>query len=163
MIAALGGGTVLWVRLPKVLHSVRSYEHVTSAATPGRPRLALTRDLDKHDAVATGTGHKVRASIFGFNPPALTRGIAVASGPRRNSAPQPSQQEEQTVLERGGGDSRESASPNQPFAPYPGSSARIDVPVHGVSQVEVGAEILLRIAREFGRTTEWLLTGEDRP
>jgi len=30
-------------------------------------------------------------------------------------------------------------------------------------QVEVGAEILLRIAREFGRTMEWLLTGEDRP
>ena len=32
---------------------------------------------------------------------------------------------------------------------------------HG--KVEVGAEILLRIAREFGRTIEWLLTGEDRP
>ena len=31
---------------------------------------------------------------------------------------------------------------------------------HG--KVEVGAEILLRIAREFGRTMEWLLTGEDR-
>lgn len=30
-------------------------------------------------------------------------------------------------------------------------------------RVEVGAEILLRIAREFGRTIEWLLTGEDRP
>ena len=30
---------------------------------------------------------------------------------------------------------------------------------HG--NVEVGAEILLRIAREFGRTMEWLLTGED--
>lgn len=30
-------------------------------------------------------------------------------------------------------------------------------------KVEVGAEILLRIAREFGRTMEWLLTGEDRP
>jgi hypothetical protein len=29
-------------------------------------------------------------------------------------------------------------------------------------KVEVGAEILLRIAREFGRTMEWLLTGEDR-
>jgi len=28
---------------------------------------------------------------------------------------------------------------------------------------EVGAEILLRIAREFGKTIEWLLTGEDRP
>ena len=26
---------------------------------------------------------------------------------------------------------------------------------------EVGAEILLRIAREFGKTIEWLLTGED--
>jgi len=32
---------------------------------------------------------------------------------------------------------------------------------HG--KVEVGAEILLRIALEFGRTIEWLLTGEDRP
>jgi len=32
---------------------------------------------------------------------------------------------------------------------------------HG--KVEVGAEILLRIAREFGRTMEWLLTGEDTP
>jgi len=30
---------------------------------------------------------------------------------------------------------------------------------HG--KVEVGAKILLRIAREFGRTMEWLLTGED--
>ena len=30
---------------------------------------------------------------------------------------------------------------------------------HG--KVEVGAEILLRIAREFGRTIEWLLTGEE--
>jgi transcriptional regulator with XRE-family HTH domain len=30
-------------------------------------------------------------------------------------------------------------------------------------QVEVGAEILLRIALEFDRTIEWLLTGEDRP
>jgi transcriptional regulator with XRE-family HTH domain len=28
-------------------------------------------------------------------------------------------------------------------------------------KVEVGAEILLRIAREFGRNLEWLLTGED--
>jgi len=26
-----------------------------------------------------------------------------------------------------------------------------------------GAEILLRIAHEFGRTMEWLLTEEDRP
>jgi transcriptional regulator with XRE-family HTH domain len=32
---------------------------------------------------------------------------------------------------------------------------------HG--KVEVGAQILLRIAREFGKTIEWLLTGEDRP
>ena len=31
---------------------------------------------------------------------------------------------------------------------------------HG--KVEVGGEILLRIACEFGRTIEWLLTGEDR-
>jgi transcriptional regulator with XRE-family HTH domain len=29
--------------------------------------------------------------------------------------------------------------------------------------VEVGAEILLTVACEFGRTIEWLLTGEDRP
>jgi len=32
---------------------------------------------------------------------------------------------------------------------------------HG--KFDVGAEILLRIALEFGRTIEWLLTGEDRP
>ncbi len=31
---------------------------------------------------------------------------------------------------------------------------------HG--RVEVGAEILLRIAREYNRSIEWLLTGEDR-
>jgi transcriptional regulator with XRE-family HTH domain len=30
---------------------------------------------------------------------------------------------------------------------------------HG--KVEVGAEILLRIARQFGKTMEWLLTGEE--
>ena len=28
---------------------------------------------------------------------------------------------------------------------------------------EVGAEILLRIAREFDKSMEWLLSGEDRP
>jgi len=28
-------------------------------------------------------------------------------------------------------------------------------------KVEVGAEILLRIARQFGGTMEWLLNGED--
>ncbi len=28
---------------------------------------------------------------------------------------------------------------------------------------EIGAAILLRIAREFDKTIEWLLTGEDRP
>ena len=28
---------------------------------------------------------------------------------------------------------------------------------------EIGAEILLRIALEFDRTMEWLLTGEDHP
>jgi transcriptional regulator with XRE-family HTH domain len=28
---------------------------------------------------------------------------------------------------------------------------------------EIGAEILLRIALEFDRTIEWLLTGEDHP
>jgi transcriptional regulator with XRE-family HTH domain len=32
---------------------------------------------------------------------------------------------------------------------------------HG--NAEVGAEILLRISREFGKSMEWLLTGEDRP
>ncbi len=31
---------------------------------------------------------------------------------------------------------------------------------HG--EVEIGAEILLRISREFGKTVDWLLTGEDR-
>ena len=28
-------------------------------------------------------------------------------------------------------------------------------------QVEIGAEILLRISREFGKTVEWLLTGQE--
>ena len=28
---------------------------------------------------------------------------------------------------------------------------------------EVGAAVLLRIAREFDKSMEWLLTGEDRP
>jgi len=32
-----------------------------------------------------------------------------------------------------------------------------------LGKVEVGAEILLRIAREFDKSMEWLLTGEDRP
>jgi transcriptional regulator with XRE-family HTH domain len=32
---------------------------------------------------------------------------------------------------------------------------------HG--EVEIGAEILLRIALEFDKTIEWLLTGEDHP
>jgi transcriptional regulator with XRE-family HTH domain len=31
---------------------------------------------------------------------------------------------------------------------------------HG--RVEVGAEILLRIGREFGKSIEWLLTGEEK-
>jgi HTH-type transcriptional regulator/antitoxin PezA len=31
---------------------------------------------------------------------------------------------------------------------------------HG--KVHVGAEILLNISREFGRSIEWLLTGEDK-
>ena len=31
---------------------------------------------------------------------------------------------------------------------------------HG--RVEVGAEILLRIGREFGKSVEWLLTGEEK-
>ncbi len=30
-------------------------------------------------------------------------------------------------------------------------------------KVEIGAEILLRIAREFDKSIEWLLTGEDHP
>ena len=30
-------------------------------------------------------------------------------------------------------------------------------------KVEVGSEILLRVAIEFGRTIEWLLTGHDKP
>jgi transcriptional regulator with XRE-family HTH domain len=32
-----------------------------------------------------------------------------------------------------------------------------------LGKVEIGAEIVLRIAEEFGRSMEWLLTGEDRP
>ena len=31
---------------------------------------------------------------------------------------------------------------------------------HG--KVEIGAKILLKISREFGKSLEWLLTGEDR-
>jgi transcriptional regulator with XRE-family HTH domain len=31
---------------------------------------------------------------------------------------------------------------------------------HG--KVEIGAEILLKISREFGKGLEWLLTGDDR-
>jgi transcriptional regulator with XRE-family HTH domain len=30
-------------------------------------------------------------------------------------------------------------------------------------KVEIGAEILLRIGLEFGKSLEWLLMGEDRP
>jgi transcriptional regulator with XRE-family HTH domain len=30
---------------------------------------------------------------------------------------------------------------------------------HG--KVEIGAEILLRISREYGKSLEWLLTGEE--
>jgi len=29
-------------------------------------------------------------------------------------------------------------------------------------RVEIGAEILLRLARKFGKSIEWLLVGEDR-
>ena len=28
---------------------------------------------------------------------------------------------------------------------------------------EMGAEVLMRISREFGKSIEWLLTGEDHP
>jgi transcriptional regulator with XRE-family HTH domain len=31
-----------------------------------------------------------------------------------------------------------------------------------LGKAEIGAEILLRIAREYGKSMEWLLTGEDR-
>jgi transcriptional regulator with XRE-family HTH domain len=30
-------------------------------------------------------------------------------------------------------------------------------------KVEIGAEILLRIGRKFGKTIEWLLTGAENP
>ena len=30
-----------------------------------------------------------------------------------------------------------------------------------LGKVQIGAEILLRISREFGKSIEWLLTGED--
>ena len=29
-------------------------------------------------------------------------------------------------------------------------------------KVQIGAEILLRVGREFGKSIEWLLTGEDQ-
>jgi transcriptional regulator with XRE-family HTH domain len=43
---------------------------------------------------------------------------------------------------------------------------RIDISQNYLStmergKVEIGAEILLRISREFGKSIEWLLTGED--
>jgi hypothetical protein len=42
--------------------------------------------LTTNGAVATGAGQfRTWATISGFNPPALTRGMAVGSGPRRNS------------------------------------------------------------------------------
>jgi len=44
------------------------------------------------------------------------------------------------------------AGPKQTFA---------SLEQHRGSEHEVGAEILLRIAREFGRTMEWQLTGEN--
>lgn len=46
-------------------------------------------------------------------------------------------------------------------------SARIGVSQSYLSmmergKVEIGAEILLRVSREFGKSIEWLLTGQDR-
>jgi len=50
----------------------------------------------------------------------------------------------------------------QEFAARVGiSQAYLSNVEHG--KVEVGAEIVLRIAREFDKSMEWLLTGEDRP
>ena len=50
----------------------------------------------------------------------------------------------------------------QEFASRIGISQNyLSIMEHG--KVEIGAEILLRIAREFSRTVEWLLTGEDSP
>jgi transcriptional regulator with XRE-family HTH domain len=48
----------------------------------------------------------------------------------------------------------------QEFAARVGiSQAYLSNMEHG--KVEVGAAILLRIAHEFGKTVEWLLTGKD--
>jgi transcriptional regulator with XRE-family HTH domain len=45
---------------------------------------------------------------------------------------------------------------------------RVDVSQNYLSnmergRVEIGAEILLRISREFGKSLEWVLTGEQEP
>jgi len=54
-----------------------------SAATQGRPRSA-NRLVDNYGAVATGTGSvRTRATISGFNPPALSAGWPW-NGPRHN-------------------------------------------------------------------------------
>ena len=39
------------------------------------------------------------------------------------------------------------------------SQSHLSTLEHG--EVEPGAEIMLRISREFGKSMEWLLTGED--
>ena len=39
------------------------------------------------------------------------------------------------------------------------SQSHLSTLEHG--EVEPGAEIMLRISREFGKSIEWLLTGED--
>ncbi len=39
------------------------------------------------------------------------------------------------------------------------SQGYVSMMEHG--EVEIGAEVLLRISREFGKSIEWLLTGED--
>ena len=42
-------------------------------------------------------------------------------------------------------------------------SAHPPAPALTATHLEIGAEILLRIALEFDKTIEWLLTGEDHP
>jgi len=43
------------------------------------------------------------------------------------------------------------------------SAETIQMPTIVRGKVELGAEILLRIAREFDNSMEWLLTREERP
>jgi len=58
------------------------------------------------------------------------------------------------------------SSQMQTFSPFsPGEDSSSDnrcFSEWSKGEVEIGAEILLRISREFGKSLEWLLTGAER-